>query len=489
MAEPVKTKMMHDIADTETGQTRVTIYSVTGQPRTKEEFSTAYKAWEEGNEGKMKDFAFLEPGALNNARKAFETVSQPVKQVVGKVSSGIGQVASYSPALALAAKVGLIPKGTASNVSQVGGEVASDIATAPFATPEDTAGTLGAIGGLRATRGMGGLTGNIIKAGATGLGTMLGRITGSTATGTGPKFEEALTAGLIATATEGGIGAFKAVTGYGLSQRAQEKVAGKIMDLTKGELRGIMDDPKALERFASTREGMATLLQEGLNGLRGDMKQQADAVLMAVSKRSPHTLSRTHAHELRTVIDEFQKTSGEMLENVADKKSKNASLAKLNALQGKMEDVVKDAFSKASPAKQSEIILDLGKSVLDMHEYTKKFERTAELFGALTRSSAHTGFNAGAYQREIAEYFAQNPQGLIKESAKLAFRGASPLGGSDSPLMNRKRIGIPGIRALGVDIGPLGQRYVGKTDTMTGAIAEGLTGQAAIKSFFGGKEE
>ena len=335
--------------------------------------------------------------------------------------------------------------------------------------------------------------------GSTLLGNLVGRRAGTALAGGTEDFSRAVTDSLVSTATQGALGAFLSGTRYGLSNQAQERVASKLVDITKGELKGVMSDPKALERFASTRAGMDKMLHEGLNALRGDMEDTISVVMSAVSTRAPHSLDRSSAHNLRKLGEEFYKTSSEMLDNIANKTSKNASLAKLNALKDDMKSVIDTAWKKEPTATQAAMKNDLEVGLQTLHEYTKKFEGTAELFGAMRRASGPNGFNAGEFQKELSQYFVANPAAAMTQAAEVMRRGAPVSAGIDRSLKasvpiphTPLRIGIPGVS---------GQRYVGRVqspmqplvEAVAGQaaaqpMAEGLTGNAALKSFYGQKE-
>lgn len=516
------------------------IFNTEGNTNTKEEFAKVAEQY--GKDGTVPEgFTVLPPGAQQFMRRLFEAGNRPIQEA----AKDFGQTWDEAIGYQQSANKPFIPntpeQGGGSNVNAADHlrALAHMMAQAPaavastFKRPEDAAAMAGQVGATALTSGLG----LVPQALAAGAGAGLGYIAGAKATGSPWSPGQATVHALLATGTQGAVGALKSFMGYGLSQQARQGMAKDLAELLQTKFKNLANDPAALHAIMSTESGLSDIVQLGFKGIRQDWQEiadtmiptlvnriqpqissamqsaissgqlppiptspvagyvrqrvsgtMADKILYGMNQGAPRILSKAAATELRGYSKTLHELGNEFLENITDKQAILKVQAQRDVTIDKMKTVIKNEFYSSTPQIQAQQIAKLDALVNEQRQKIMQWMDSAELLSNIKQANGAAGFNPQKFQQLMMDKFKQNPGSMMNQGGIIAGRGADITQGIDTA--RGFNIPIPFgdvLRKFGINLKiPLGTKYVGKVPYQNPAATS--TGASAIASYFSHKE-
>ena len=452
-------------------------FSTTGKPQPQHAFIEVMKNYRVGKQ--TKGFTVLKAGDVRERmRTGFEKF---IAQPIGKGAEAVGE--AYGGGTGLMAtdlmrmlRTGRQPRASVPSpkefevvqAGQKAGKAAGGALKEMIDTPEKFGANVGLAASIPLTGGLSTFPAMLARGATAGIGTLTAQeLSGSMAERDVVRRvvgKPLAYAGLVGL-SEGAVGVLRSFLGRGIGQKAVQQVEDDITTLVETVYPHLKNAGRnAVEAIARTPKGLRELTQIGSKALRSEADDIATVVYDNIVRKVPWSakLTKPSFRRLSELVDDYGKAVYKYYDNIGDEvaaeKSKEGVQKAVNAIGSFIEN-------RAPNANMGETLADI---FTEAAIKNRELLPGAQVLATLRKSGAERGFNAAAFQREVAKDYArvgdENP--LYSLVARAAGRGVP--GGVDRPAasIDLQKLPIPILRTIArfMKAEPIrvGTRYAGR---------------------------
>lgn len=396
----------------------IVAYSTNGVRATEAQLQQVLDNYGKGQQ--TEGFTVLPVGSFPEVlRRGFEAVNQPIQRAAQAEDQSMLSAANTV-------------RGWLGKAPVEGATPAYENITSQIDTPGKAGATAALLGATAATGGMSGVVPPLVR----GLAAGVGFGASEAATGAMNSSKDIVKPLLVASftaGTEGAMGVIKSAFGSSIGQRAQQAVAGKIMDLMKEQYPALArTGADGLEAIASTPQGLQRFVQAGISVLRDETDDLVKTFVPQLNQTVPFTLGKVPQKHIEQQLQIYQKAVHGWLDHVGDSKAQQVYRDMADAAQDEVVAILSKAYQNKAGVANQTVLKNTQQFFQEYAERAKGLMGGAEVLALLKESGAQTGFNARAFQNAVANRLKDNPQALgaqdtlLNQAASAGFRGGLP---------------------------------------------------------------